>query len=220
MKSPFPGMDPFIEACGLWGDFHHGLVCNISKFLCGCLPTRYVARMGTREYLDRRNEGTTLIEEEFREPFVTILDLENGSDLVTCIEVMSPSNKQPRSLGRGLYLRKRQNLLQSGSANLIEIDLLRCGQRMPMNGTWPSSPYTLLLARKGLASECMVWAADCVIRLPVIPVPLQKPDPDVVLDMQPIIDAIYAESRYHRSIDYTRTLTPPLTASETAFLKS
>ena len=24
MKSPFPGMDPYIEACGLWGD---GMLC-------------------------------------------------------------------------------------------------------------------------------------------------------------------------------------------------
>ena len=26
MKSPFPGMDPYIEACGLWGDFHSHLI--------------------------------------------------------------------------------------------------------------------------------------------------------------------------------------------------
>jgi hypothetical protein len=26
MKSPFTGMDPFIEACGLWGDFHSHLI--------------------------------------------------------------------------------------------------------------------------------------------------------------------------------------------------
>ena len=26
MKSPFPGMDPYIESCGLWEDFHYGLV--------------------------------------------------------------------------------------------------------------------------------------------------------------------------------------------------
>lgn len=26
MKSPFPGMDPYIEACSLWGDFHNRLI--------------------------------------------------------------------------------------------------------------------------------------------------------------------------------------------------
>jgi len=29
MKSPFPGMDPYIEACGLWGDFHTHLIEKI-----------------------------------------------------------------------------------------------------------------------------------------------------------------------------------------------
>ena len=26
MKSPLLGMDPYIEACGLWGDFHSHLI--------------------------------------------------------------------------------------------------------------------------------------------------------------------------------------------------
>ncbi|HPM84774.1 MAG TPA: DUF4058 family protein [Candidatus Anammoximicrobium sp.] len=26
MRSPFPGMAPYIEACGLWGDFHDKLI--------------------------------------------------------------------------------------------------------------------------------------------------------------------------------------------------
>ena len=30
MKSPFPGMDPYIEACGFWEDFHHGLIEQVS----------------------------------------------------------------------------------------------------------------------------------------------------------------------------------------------
>jgi hypothetical protein len=26
MKSPFPGMDPYYEACGLWEGFHNRLI--------------------------------------------------------------------------------------------------------------------------------------------------------------------------------------------------
>lgn len=29
MKSPFPGMDPYIEACNVWRDFHHHLIERI-----------------------------------------------------------------------------------------------------------------------------------------------------------------------------------------------
>src|SRR5205809_479340 len=51
MKSPFPGMDPFIEGCGLWGDFHHSLIQEIKRDLNNHLPEKYLARTGAREYV-------------------------------------------------------------------------------------------------------------------------------------------------------------------------
>ena len=50
MKSPFPGMDPYIEGCGLWEDFSHSLICDVARQLGEVLPERYVARIGVREY--------------------------------------------------------------------------------------------------------------------------------------------------------------------------
>ncbi len=41
MKSPFPGMDPYIEACGLWADFHDDLIAEIKRSLAARLPERY-----------------------------------------------------------------------------------------------------------------------------------------------------------------------------------
>jgi hypothetical protein len=51
-------MDPFIEACGLWGDFHDKLIGEIEREVSRQLPSRYVARMGERtyvEWIDPRN---------------------------------------------------------------------------------------------------------------------------------------------------------------------
>jgi Protein of unknown function (DUF4058) len=106
----------------------------------------------------------------------------------------------------------------SGSFCLVEIDLLRGGQRMPMLDPWPDSPYTLLIAQAG-SQLCRVWRAHYRRSLPVIPVPLAKPDSDIPLDLQPMIDEIYQRFRYPRSIDYTKPLTPPLDAAETGWLK-
>jgi hypothetical protein len=33
MKSPFPGMDPYLEACGLWEGFHNRLINKIDETL-------------------------------------------------------------------------------------------------------------------------------------------------------------------------------------------
>jgi hypothetical protein len=51
MPSPFPGMDPYIEACGLWGDFHDSLVAEIKRALAPRLPDRYVVRTNARSYI-------------------------------------------------------------------------------------------------------------------------------------------------------------------------
>jgi Protein of unknown function (DUF4058) len=158
------------------------------------------------------------IEEEHREAFVEIYEAAPEQRLVTSIEVLSPSNKRPGTPGYELYLRKRQSLLL-GDANLVEIDLLRGGSRMPMLDPWPDSPYTVLVARARKFGLCRVWPVYFQMRSPSIPIPLLKPDPDLLLDLQPMIDSIYQRSRYERSINYSRPLAPPLDAAEALWLE-
>src|SRR5262249_28727158 len=111
------------------------------------------------------------VAEEHREAFIEIYEDDPERRLVTCVEVLSPSNKRKKSKGRKLYLRKRQSLLL-GTANLVEIDLLRGGQRMPMLGGWPDSPYTLLVCREHRAPYCTIWPAHYRHPLPALLVPL------------------------------------------------
>jgi hypothetical protein len=259
MKSPFPGMDPFIEACGLWEDFHGHLIEHISLRLADDVPDRYIVRTGERSYFvllestgmtsrpflpdvrvstartqpkaGKRKTATdgsaasgkvvlmrALIEDEHREAFVEIREADAEQRLVTCIEVLSPANKQPGSPGWEQYQRKRQSLMLGG-VNLVEIDLLRGGQRMRMLDTWPNSPYTFLVARAHTGQLCRVWAASFQRRLPPIPVPLAKPDPEIPLDLQPMIASIYRRFRYSRSIDYNTPLTPALIDEEAAWVQ-
>ena len=207
MQSPFQGMDPYIEACGFWEDFHLSLIAQIADALAPKLPENYLARTGERAY------------EEFKESFVEIYELHPERRLVTCIEVLSPSNKRKGTPGWEQYLRKRQALLL-GEASLIEIDLLRGGSKMPMLDPWPTSPYTLLVARSTRAPQCRVWPAHFQRALPPLPVPLSSPDPDVLLELQPLVESIYARRRYDRDIDYGKPLQPPLSAEESAWLQT
>ena len=52
--------------------------------------------------------------------------------------------------------------------------------------------------------------------LPKVPVPLRQTDGDVGLDLQPIIERIYAAGG-HDDIDYTRPLSPPLDRDDEAW---
>jgi hypothetical protein len=159
-----------------------------------------------------------LIEEEFTERFIDIYELKPERRLVTSIEVLSPSNKVRGSKGWKHYLRKRQALLL-GKANLVEIDLLRGGTRMPMLDPLPDSPYYLLVAREDWAPTCRVWRGFFDRPLPPIPVPLHKPAPPIPLALQPLIDAIYESARYDEEIDYPGPLQPPLAPEVAAWLK-
>lgn len=258
MPSPFPGMDPYIEACGLWEVFHNNIIAQISIHLADVVPERYVVRTGERTYLvlveseeqkqhsfvpdvsvatprgrkkNGKKGGTAVaepiakekphvlrafLEEEHRETFVEIYETDPEMRLVTSLEVLSPSNKRPNSEGWDLYQRKRQSILLS-NVNLVEIDLVRGGRRMPMLDPWPTSPYVLMVARAGKPHACLVWEAYFQQCLPAIPIPLAKPDADLSLSLQPLLDTIYRRFRYEQSLDYTKELTPPLTAEESAW---
>ncbi len=158
------------------------------------------------------------VELQQREPFVEIYEAGGDQRLVTSIEVLSPSNKQPGSDGWNLYLRKREALLR-GSINLVEIDLLRGGTRFPMLDPWPDTPYNVLVNRGNSNLVCDVYPVDLQSPVPQIPIPLAKPDPDIPLELQPMIEAIYERSRYAYSIDYGKPLTPPLSSSDAGWAK-
>lgn len=264
MRSPFPGMDPYIESCNLWEDFHQKLIGEIEGRLAQSVPDQYVVRLGERSYvvlttseeagrIEFRTQADVaitsapgpavqtamesssatavaeedteespvrmraLIEVEFRESFIEIKDSRRGK-LVTTIEVLSPSNKRYGTLGWQQFRRKRQAHLEGKIANLVEIDLLRGGERMPMEDEWPASPYYVLVSRIEEGSECAVWRAHSIRPVPEIPVPLAHPDPDVPLSLQPLIDAIYRRSRYELDIDYREPSVPPLSQGEADWL--
>jgi hypothetical protein len=159
-----------------------------------------------------------LVKAEYREPYLEIRQVDPERKLVTAIEVPSPSNKRPKTKGWRMYHRKRVAFL-SGYANFVEIDLLRRGRRMPMISPRPDSPYYLLVCRKKQAPRCSVWPADFTEPLAPIPIPLAPPDADVSLDLQPLVEAIYARSRYERDVDYRQPLNPPLSQAEAAWLE-
>jgi hypothetical protein len=262
MKSPFPGMDPYIEGCGLWADFHTKLIGEIERNLAVRLPERYFIQTGERSYVvlagmdgkeempfypdvgleaeaaerkDRphvsrvaivepatASDAVTMrafIDQHFRENFIEIYEADPEVRLVTCIELLSPSNKRRGSEGWEQYLRKR-NALLLGSANLVEIDLLRGGQRLPMVEPWPNSAYYFLVGRQSSVPYCRVWPVHCHQALPEIPVPLASPDPDVPLALGPLIEAVYERSRYARRIDYNKLLHPPLSPEQAGCLEA
>lgn len=136
--------------------------------------------------------------------------------VVTVMELLSPSNKVASQSGPGGYLQKRAEFLAS-SCHLIEIDLLRGGQRLPMGGPLPLGDYFVYIGRADRKWRAQVIAWPLRAKLPIIPIPLLPEDSEAELDLDAAFESAYEPAFYSRSLPYHEPLVPPLRESDVAW---
>ncbi len=240
MPSPFPGMDPYLEGNTwmnfhgqLSAEIARQLTPKLRPRYLALLTERFVVEVpgglavttsslspdvGVVESGPPRFEGRqtgialaplrmeTAVPESILHFTVEVRDRAERR-LVTCIEVLSPTNKQGQ--GRDEYLAKRGRLLLS-TAHLLEIDLLRGGQRVPMRQPLPSTPYFVFLSRYESRPLSDLWPITLDVALPTVPVPLLPGDEDVALDLQAAVTNVYDQCGYDLALDYTKPPETPL----------
>lgn len=190
MPSPFPGMNPYLEQDDAWGDFHQALIPGIRDELTAQLRPNYVVKVEHRFAVDVE-----------RQAFLEIRD-RASRELVTVIEVLSPSNKRTGP-DREQYLAKRNQLLLS-NVHLVEIDLLRVGPRLPVRDL-PECDYFYLVSRVDARPEVELWPFLLGDPLPRVPIPVHAGREDASVDLKRLLDSIHDRAGY---ADYIY-LTPP-----------
>ncbi|MGH7457051.1 MAG: DUF4058 family protein, partial [bacterium] len=158
--------------------------------------------------------GHVVLEEPIKLYSVEIREAATGL-LVTVIEILSPVNKRPSHEAFEDYRRKRRDLLRS-SAHLMEIDLLRAGHRPPLVTPLPETPYFVFLHRADRRPKVEIWPLRFQNPIPLLPVPLLEPDPDVPLDLGRAIQSIYDAAAYDLRLDYSQPPPKPDLAIENA----
>jgi hypothetical protein len=153
-----------------------------------------------------------IVEEAVKLHNIEIREADTQS-LVTAIEILSPVNKRPGREAFDDYVKKRRNLMRA-PVNLLEIDLLRTGTRMPLLTELPHAPYFIFLHRAFVAGQVETWPLRLEEPIPVVPAPLREPDPDVPLDLTQAIHNIYDQLAYDMRIDYTQDPPPPALLQE------
>jgi hypothetical protein len=246
MKNPFPGMNPYLE--DHWQDVHTRLTMYAADQIQDRLPKDLVARAEEQVAIDEEGRSGSLRPDvkvvepaKLHEPapayaaaggpdipaatpFVVLLEpdvhrwveiLDAGGRLITVIEVLSPKNKSGE--GQAAYRRRQRSYISAG-VNLVEIDLLRKGERVlsvPLSEipdrAW--TPYIVCAYRATEPDQREIYPIQLRERLPAIRVPLRPSDSDVVLDLQPLIDQAFERGRYWL-MDHQRELQPPLTKSD------
>ena len=200
MLSPFPGMDPFLES-EMWSDFHVGIISGIRTQLVPVLVPKYIIN------IERPQNA--------RSAYLVIRSL-RGRDVVTVIEVLSPWNKTGE--GRGQYLKKRDALLET-PVNLVELDLLRGGSRLPTVEPLPAGDLFAFVSRGNRRPESEVYPWSLRRTLPTIPIPLAPGDADVPLELQAAFDETYDRAGYRYSVDYAVPVEPSLSEMDLAWIR-
>ena len=137
-----------------------------------------------------------------RETHIEILHRPDRS-LVTTIGLLSPTNKQNH--GRADYLMKR-NALMKQSVHLVELDLLRGGERLPFAGPLPPADYYYVVSDYNRRPDCDVYCWNLKQPLPTLPIPLRTPDADILVSLAEVFQTAFARGRFERRIDYTKRL--------------
>jgi hypothetical protein len=162
-------------------------------------------------------ECDVIMPEERRETYLVIR--ERGTmQVVTVLESLSPANKRHGGDGRREYLAKREQVLSSRS-HLVELDLLRGGERLPMSDPLPPGDYYAIVSRAYRRPRAEVYAWTIRHSLPPIPIPLKRGDPDVSLDLQKVFTTLYDRARYDLTLDYSANLAPALGKSDAGWAK-
>jgi hypothetical protein len=248
MKSPFPGVDPYLEQ--YWGDIHTRLMVYLSDQIDEQLPGDLQARVEESVSVDLDESSRwvypdvnvveprdvelnpapaaialatvaepciiPLLDEQITERRIEIVDLKSGNRVVTAIELLSPVNKNEEK-GRQGYRRKQLDYIQ-GCVNLVEIDLIRSGEfvlaapefRIPRD---QRSPYLVCVRRANCPNQAEIIHIPLDQPVPNFRIPLRATDPDVVVQLQPLLEDCYRRGRYG-SIDYSKPPRPNLDTSD------
>lgn len=151
---------------------------------------------------------TLPLPEKKKEAYLVIQETESR-EVVTVIEVLSPSNKRSKGDGRREYLEKREQVASSRT-NLVELDLLRGGQRLPTVEELPPADFYAFVARGYQLPRVDVFPWTLRQALPTIPIPLREDDDEIEINLQDIFTAVYDRAGYDYSLNYKTNVEPPL----------
>jgi Protein of unknown function (DUF4058) len=245
--SPFPGMDPYLEAPSIWPDVHTSLMSIFREQLTPLLAPKYLAELETQVVIDQVDDDPQVV---LPDVSITSADISAGPPSTVAVAAPSPVQvRVPLDVPTRLvsvYIRLRETgrlvgvieLLSPANkrrgkgreeylekrrtfltspVHLIEIDLLRSYPRMPFDDPLPPAHYMVMVCKTGERPRSSVWPINVRQPLPTVPIPLLPPDPPVPLDIGQALRTAYERARYDLRVDYQRPARPPLSAADAAW---
>ncbi|MCA9200933.1 MAG: DUF4058 family protein [Planctomycetales bacterium] len=208
MKSPFPGMDPYLEQ--FWGDIHARLMVYMADAIMEQLPGDLQARVESRLLVDadeyRRHVYPDVLVSEpvdkvpvpttsssdiaLAETHVVALSDEppvhrhieiidsNSGNRVVTVIEVLSPTNKRPGPARESYQRKQHEYLRAG-VNLVEIDLIREGKFIV------AVPREMIPLRLRSPYIICIRRSNRPLQAEYIPVRLQEPLPNIAIPLRP-----------------------------------
>jgi len=240
MRSPFPGMDPYLEHHAIWPDVHHGLIEALRNSLAPLLRPRYRVAVEERVYVTdvdgpffvgrpdlsvvdvRASDGPAMSAPvavvEPRVVEVPVPDrIREGylevRDVATgeVVTIVEILSPTNKRPGQGRDLYEEKRLHVLGTrTHLVEVDLLRSGQPMKMWGNGRDSHYRVLISRAERRPRADLYAFNVRDPIPPFSLPLRSGDVEPAVELGNLLHALYDRAGYDLAVDYTVDPVPPL----------
>ena len=97
--------------------------------------------------------------------------------------------------------------------HLVEIDLIRAGEPMPIIGNGSASDYRILVSRGDRRPNATLYAFGVRQSIPTFPLPLKPADQEPIVDMGRLLHDLYDRASYDLRLDYKGEPDPPLPAA-------
>ena len=245
--SPFPGMDPYLEASTIWPDVHTSLMSIFREQLTPLLAPKYLAELETQVVIDRMDDDPQVV---LPDVSVTTPDVPTGASSAVAVAAPAPVRvRVPLDVPTRLvsvHIRQRETerlvaviellspvnkrrgkgrdeylekrrTLLTSPVHVIEIDLLRRYPRMPFDDPLPPAHYLVIVCKAGERPNSSVWPISVRQPLLTVPIPILPLDPPVPLAIGQALRTAYERARYDLRMDYRKPPVPPLSAVDAAW---
>ena len=247
MKTPFPGMDPWLEHPSLWPDVHNSVIAAIRDELSPRIAPDFVARLEQRTYILQQDnliflgrpdvavatglspqllvgeanpigEGVLEVDLTYHDPLdESYLEIRDVKTRTVVTVIEVLSPANKVDIEGRRQYIQKRRNVLSTLTSFVEIDLLRAGEPMDIPAQRRSSDYRILVSRGFERYRSHLYFFGMRQTIPSISIPLLPGMEEPLLDLNRLLHDLYSRARFDLTLDYSQSPVPPLGEEDAAW---
>ncbi|MEM7118889.1 MAG: DUF4058 family protein [Chloroflexota bacterium] len=249
MKTPFPGMDPYLEHRALWPDVHNSLITAIRDAIVPLVAPNYYVGVESRAYVIRADgdaylgrPDVAIISPIATQPSSSTKTLTSDVSVLEVdllaeeevnhyyLEVRSVHTNELVTViellspANKIDIRGRRDYSYKRSQILVSLSNLVEIDLLRIGRPMPTrqrieSDYRILLNRGWIRGKGQLYAFNLPTPIPEFPLPLLPDDTEPLIPLNQIVHDLYTRARFDLRIDYSQMPSPPLSKENEAWIQ-